>query len=85
MALIAQLVHRIFQLLQLLVLAHVILSYFMAPYHPIRQFINRFVEPMLVPIRRVMPATGMFDFSSMVLLIILYILDILVVQLLLSF
>jgi YggT family protein len=85
MALIAQLVHRFFQLLQLLILVHVVLSYFMSPYHPVRQFVSRIVEPMLAPIRRYMPPTGMFDFSSMVLLIILFILDRLIVQLLLSF
>lgn len=53
------------------VIADVILSYFMSPYHPIRQFLDRIVGPMLNPIRRVLPPVGMFDFSPLVLLLLL--------------
>ncbi|RMF42407.1 MAG: YggT family protein [Anaerolineae bacterium] len=58
------------QLLTLLILVHVILSYFMHPYHPVRQSIDRIVEPLLAPIRQVLPPVGMFDFSPLVLLIL---------------
>jgi len=71
MALIlAQAIGIFSQILVLLVLAHVILSYFMDPYHPVRQFISRLVEPLLAPIRRVVPLVGMFDFSSVILIIL---------------
>jgi len=53
-----------------LVFAHVILSYFMSPYHPIRTTIDRLVEPLLNPIRRVVPLIGMFDFSPLILIIL---------------
>ncbi len=58
------------QLIVILVLAHVILSYFMSPYHPIRSFVDRMVEPLLAPIRRVVPLVGMFDFSPIILIIL---------------
>jgi YggT family protein len=62
------------QVITLLVIVKVILSYFMAPYHPIRETIDRIVNPLLDPIRRVMPSTGMIDFSPLVLLVLMQIL-----------
>jgi YggT family protein len=66
-----RLVDLIETLLFLLILAHVILSYFMSPFHPIRRQIDRIVEPMLVPIRRVVPLVGMLDLSPLILLLLL--------------
>lgn len=61
------------QILFLLVLAHVILSYFMDPYHPVRHGVDSIVQPMLNPIRRVVPLVGMLDFSPIVLIILIQI------------
>jgi YggT family protein len=58
------------QVISLLVIVHVILSYFMSPYHPVRQTVDRLIEPLLAPIRQIMPQTGMLDFSPMVLLLL---------------
>ncbi|MBC8330636.1 MAG: YggT family protein [Anaerolineae bacterium] len=82
---IAQVVDFIFRLLGLLVLVHVILSYFMSPFHPVRQQLDRIVEPMLAPIRRVVPHVGMIDFSPVILLILLQIAGNIIVRLLLTF
>ena len=71
----------IIRLLELLVIIQAVLSFFMSPFNPIRQTIDRVVEPMLRPIRRVLPPMGMFDFSPLVLLILLYILDALILSL----
>jgi len=69
-AILAQAVSIFSQVLTLSVLAHVILSYFLDPYHPIRVFIDRLVEPLLTPIRRVVPTLGMIDFSPMILIVL---------------
>lgn len=74
----------IFRLLELLVIAQVILSYFMSPFHPVRIFIDRMVNPLLNPIRRVVPSFGGLDFSPLVLLILLQLLQTVVVRLLLN-
>jgi YggT family protein len=66
-----QLINIISQIIVLLVIVSVILSYFMDPYHPVRRGIDNFVEPMLDPIRRVLPRVGMFDFSPLVLIILI--------------
>ena len=85
MVVIANIVHRIFQLVMLLVLTQVILSYFMSPYVPLRKAIDRIVEPMLAPIRRILPRTGALDFSPLALIILIQILDIVIRNILLSF
>ncbi len=38
----------------------------------INQVVNQITEPILGPIRRVLPTLGMFDFSPMVALVILW-------------
>ena len=75
MLLLAEIVHKIFQLFVLVVVAKVLLSYFVPPYSQVRLYLDQLVEPALAPIRRYIPAVGMFDFSPMILIIILYLLD----------
>lgn len=70
--------------LSIVVLVDVVLSFFMAPYHPLRQTLDSFVEPMLAPIRRVMPQTGMLDFSPLVLLILIQLIESVLVQVLVA-
>jgi YggT family protein len=67
---LAQAISIFSQVLTFIVLAHVILSYFMNPYHPIRAFIDRMVDPLLAPIRRLVPLFGMMDFSPVILIIL---------------
>jgi YggT family protein len=59
----------------LLIFVKIILSYFVAPYHPVRETIDRLVEPMLRPIRQLMPDTGPVDFSPMALVFIIWIIS----------
>jgi len=69
-------------LLILLVILQIILSYFMDPYHPLRQFVERIVSPLINPIRRVVPLVGMFDFSPLILIILISVLQSALVNLL---
>jgi YggT family protein len=54
----------------LVIIVDVLLSYFVSPYHPLRQFLDRLVEPLLAPIRRFIPAVASIDFSPLVLIIL---------------
>jgi len=65
-----------------LVLIQVLLSYFMAPYHPLRQTIDSVLEPIYTPIRKYLPQTGMFDFSPIILIIAVQLLSWLLIRLL---
>jgi len=67
-------------LLELLVIAYVILSYVMDYYHPVRRWVDAIVEPMLMPIRRVVPLVGMIDFSPLVLLFLIRIVSNLIIK-----
>lgn len=68
----------------LLLIAYVVLSYFMDPYHPVRNTVNRLVNPILNPIRRLLPQTGMMDFSPIVAIILVQILEYILTRLLIS-
>ncbi len=81
---LALFIRAISQLLVLLVVVSVILSYFMDPYHPIRRGIDNVVEPMLAPIRRVVPLIGMLDLSPLILIILLQLLSNIIVSFLLT-
>ena len=72
------------QILVLLVFVSVILSYFMDPYHPIRRGVDNIVQPLLNPIRRVVPLLGMLDFSPLVLILLIQLVKNLLISLLLS-
>lgn len=37
------------------------------------RLLNNITEPLLEPVRRIMPRTGMIDFSAMVVIIVLYV------------
>jgi YggT family protein len=52
-----------------IVIASSLLSFFMPPYHPVREALDRIVDPFLTPIRRIVPMAGTLDFSPLILII----------------
>jgi YggT family protein len=81
-SILVRLINILSQFLILLVIVKVILSYFMDPYHPVRRTLDNLVEPFLAPIRRVVPLIGMFDFSPLILIILVQILSSVMISLL---
>lgn len=71
-------------ILTLVVLIDVVLSFFMSPFAPLRRTLDSLVDPMLAPIRRVIPPVGMFDFSPLVLIILIQIVEEILVRVLLA-
>ncbi len=67
--LLIQLIRLVAQVLIWIVIASALLSFFLPPYHPLREALDRVVDPMLNPIRRVVPMAGMFDFSPLILIL----------------
>ncbi|HWH37970.1 MAG TPA: YggT family protein [Candidatus Limnocylindrales bacterium] len=58
--------------LWLLILGRVLLSWINPRFEgPIARFLYDTTEPLLAPIRRLMPQTGMIDFSPLVLMLIM--------------
>jgi YggT family protein len=61
---------RLIDLYSLIVLASVILSWVqLSPDHPLVRITHALTEPVLAPIRRVLPGVSGLDFSPMVLLV----------------
>ena len=78
------LVDLLFTLYTFLIIGRVLLSMAnISPYHPVMQWIIRLTEPVLSPIRNVMPRTGMVDWSPMVAVFGLFILQRIIVRVLL--
>ncbi len=57
--------------LSLLVIVYVVLSFFVPPWNSLRRTLAQIVEPMLAPLRRVIPPLGPFDITPIVLLFLL--------------
>jgi YggT family protein len=57
--------------LTLLILADIIVSFALSPWHSLRRTLDSWVNPLLAPIRRVLPPVGMFDFSPLVMVILI--------------
>ena len=83
MIVLVQVVNIFTEILILVVILSAILSYFMDPYHPVRRGLNSVVEPMLAPIRRVIPPVGMIDFSPLILIVLIQLARQIVISLLL--
>jgi YggT family protein len=61
--------------MQALLLVYIVMSWFVPPYNRFRMFVDDIVNRFLDPIRRIMPNTGMIDFSPFILMLLLQFLD----------
>jgi YggT family protein len=66
---LVQIIQAVAWLISVAVIVDIVLSYFLSPYHPVRSFLDRLVQPMLRPIQRILPSFGGLDFSPFVLLL----------------
>jgi YggT family protein len=73
---ISTILHYAIDIYRYVVLAAIVASW-VAPgsRHPIVVFLERVTEPLLAPLRKVIPPMGGFDLSPIVLLIALYALE----------
>lgn len=78
---VADLLELLTTLLTIVILLDVLVSFVLDPYHPFRRSLDAIVQPMLAPIRRVLPPVGMLDFSPFVLLVLVQVIGALLVAL----
>ncbi len=81
---LASAVNILTNFLILLIFVSVLLTWFMPPEHPVRAALDRIVNPMLNPIRRVVPLIGMLDISPLILMILIELISRVLISLLLS-
>ena len=73
---LAYVVDIAFEVYIFILFARVICSWIrLNPYGKVFQFIFSLTEPLLAPIRRLMPKTMMLDFSPMILMLVLILLQ----------
>lgn len=78
---VAQVTVTFLQILFWAIIARSLLSFFpIDQSSPLFQLLHRVTEPIIEPIRRVMPQTGMFDLSPMVAIIMLIVIQQLVLS-----
>jgi YggT family protein len=65
-----------------LLIIGVFLSYIVPPYNSVRRTIDSILNPLLTPIRKVVPAFGGFDFSPVILILLIQVVETLLIRLL---
>ena len=70
---VAAFISSVCTVLAFIIFLRAILSWFLRPYDPIMVFFYRITEPMLAPLRHIIPRVGMIDITPMVAIIILII------------
>ncbi len=74
----------LFQALSFAIIARALLSWFnLGPSHPVVRILYDITEPVLAPLRRVVPMIGMFDITPIVALILLDVIRRILVEVLL--
>ena len=80
------LVDLFFTLLSLAILARVLLSWVrVSPYHPAMEFLYQITEPILAPLRRIIPSVGMVDISPIIAMLLLQIIQQVLVEIIRGF
>jgi YggT family protein len=63
----------IINVFEIILLLRVLISWFRVdPYNPLIRLLYDITEPVLAPIRAVLPSTGMMDFSPLVAFLLLF-------------
>lgn len=85
---LANFINIFFQVLMLAIVGRALLSWFPVrpgnPFHPLAVVLNQITEPILGPLRRVIPTIGMIDISPIVALLLLQFLQSVLVQALIT-
>lgn len=79
--LIGNIINFVANLLIILVIVDSVVSFFLNPLHPIRITLDRIVNPLLAPIRRIVPLVGMLDLSPLIFIILVEILSSIMIRL----
>jgi YggT family protein len=82
---IVQIVRAAFEVMTWLIIGRVLLSWFRHnPHNPLIKFVYEITEPVLAPFRRIIPMVGAIDFSPIVAIIALRLLETLILGILIK-
>lgn len=80
MVTLIQLIRFITNAFILVLIVDVALSYFMSPWQPVRVALDKIVNPFLNPIRKIVPLVGMIDFSPIVLMLLVQLIQYILIR-----
>ena len=76
MAFIVNFLSILFQVLTFAIFIRALLSFFpIRPDNPLVVIVSQITDPVLMPLRRIIPSIGMFDISPMIAIVLLQILQ----------
>lgn len=83
MVVVVQILLLLLRVYELILLVRVLMSWFQPdPYNPIVRLLYNLTEPVLKPIRDMLPRTGMMDLSPLVAFLLLFALRSIIIRLL---
>jgi len=71
MRIIFDIIRLVCEILTIVIFLRVVLSWFSRRPNALTLILDRVTEPIMSPLRRIIPNTGMFDFTPMVTIILL--------------
>lgn len=79
-AVLVYIINLLFSLYSLVIVTRVFLEMLVGPFHPAVRVLRRLTEPVLAPMRRVIPPIRMVDISPAAVLLLLYIIRVALVS-----
>jgi len=74
-AILGYVLYALVGLYELMIFARIIMTWFVVSYGKRMRFLIRITEPLLAPLRRMIPRAGMFDVSPIIAFVILWVLQ----------
>lgn len=88
MSALINVIHTILTLYSLAIILNSFIGMMVDPYHPVAKFLRQITEPVLSPIRRILPAVqaggSYLDLSPMVALLLLWVFERILIAILLG-
>lgn len=75
MSFLIYIIHTVVSVYIFIIIVNALLSFVMSPYHPVKVALDRLVNPLLDPIRRIVPSVQMIDFSPTILIFVLIVVE----------
>lgn len=73
MSLAITIINAVVNVFTIFIVIYSFISFLLNPFHPIREAMARVIEPLIAPIRRVIPPIGGLDFSPLILMVLVQI------------
>ncbi|MCB2202757.1 YggT family protein [bacterium] len=70
MSIAITIINAIVNVFTIFIVVYSAVSFILSPYHPVRETMARVIEPLIAPIRRVVPPVGGLDFSPLILMVL---------------